>query len=238
MGLPGLVIILAQNQRSVGESLDQEQIAVNLGWHGLLSPLKITEHITQLLLSLETRNLMASKGQSLVDGAGTDRVLIFFQKKKFRLRRACQEDYRLFWSWVNDPGVRQSAFSKAYIPLEENHSWFFRKIQDPNCIIFIALDESDCPIGQVRFDIKEAGEAEIDVSIDKAQRGLGFGGAIIDAATEEIFKNTSVKEVNAFVKPDNIPSLKAFERAKYNPTGLADLEKEKAVHLKRRSNND
>ena len=43
MGLPGLIIILADNQRPVGQWLDQSGIGVNLGWHAALSPEQIAQ---------------------------------------------------------------------------------------------------------------------------------------------------------------------------------------------------
>jgi UDP-2,4-diacetamido-2,4,6-trideoxy-beta-L-altropyranose hydrolase len=75
MGLPIVVIILADNQRAVAEGLEAAGAAVNLGWHDDLSPSKIAHALVDLAEAASMRKAMARRGRELVDGKGNKRVL-------------------------------------------------------------------------------------------------------------------------------------------------------------------
>jgi len=75
MGLPIVVIILADNQRTIAEGLETAGAAVNLGWHEDLSPSKIEQALVNLAEAVGMRKEMARRGRELVDGKGNKRVL-------------------------------------------------------------------------------------------------------------------------------------------------------------------
>lgn len=230
MGLPGLIIILADNQAPVGHWIDKLGIGVNLGWHASLSPVQISQATIRLLASPGIREEMTANGQALVNGEGAARVLMLVNGQRLRLRRVRDDDCRLLWQWANDPEVRKVAFSVAYIPWEDHLRWFAHKKSDLHCLHFIAVDDQDRPVGQVRFDIKEGDNAEIDVSIAKEKRGSGYGKLILELAAKELFRTTTVRAIDSFIKIDNIRSIKAFEKAKYKRIGPLTIQGEPSVH--------
>jgi UDP-2,4-diacetamido-2,4,6-trideoxy-beta-L-altropyranose hydrolase len=75
MGVPCIMIILADNQREVAEELAQADIVCNLGWHYMLSCEDIANALIQLIRSREVRKYMSDKGQELIDGSGTDKTI-------------------------------------------------------------------------------------------------------------------------------------------------------------------
>jgi len=75
MGLPALVIILADNQRAVAEGLDEAGIVVNLGWYKDLATTDIAQALVSLAGAANERTEMCRRGRELVDGKGNDRVL-------------------------------------------------------------------------------------------------------------------------------------------------------------------
>lgn len=75
MGLPALVLILADNQRAVAERLDEAGVVVNLGWHKDLAATDITQALVNLAGAPDERAEMSRRGRDLVDGKGNDRVL-------------------------------------------------------------------------------------------------------------------------------------------------------------------
>ena len=75
MGLPSLLLILADNQRPVADRLGSLGVSVNLGSYRKSSSTKITQAVTQLLEAPERRAEMAQQGRGLVDGRGVARVL-------------------------------------------------------------------------------------------------------------------------------------------------------------------
>ena len=231
MGLPSLILILADNQQEVADKLDALGVVINLGWHSGFESKRLTEVMERLLRLDNLRQKMSCTAQTLVDGEGSDRAIMFLQDKKLRLRAARDADCELLWNWVNDSGVRASAFSSAWIPWEEHLQWFTRKFKDPNCHIFIAFDYQDAPIGQVRFDLLENQQAEIDISIAREQRGLGYGKHLIKATIYRIFTSTSIQAIHAFVKSDNYSSIKTFEKVQFQNYGEAIVQGHLSRHF-------
>jgi len=233
MGLPGLMIILADNQRPVGQWLDRSGIGVNLGWHAGLSPHQIYQAALDLLGAPETRKAMALKGQALIDGEGADRILMFVQNNRLRLRRVRDDDCQLLWRWANDTAVREASFITEAILWEDHVRWFSQKRNDPSCLQFIAVDDREQPVGQVRFDLKDGESAEIGVSIDRERWGSGYGKLLLELAAAELFRTTTVRTINSFIKIDNNKSINAFEKAHYKKIGRVEIRGEQSVRYVR-----
>jgi UDP-2,4-diacetamido-2,4,6-trideoxy-beta-L-altropyranose hydrolase len=237
MGLPGLIITLADNQRPVSKWLGQMGIDVDLGWHASLSSERLARETFKILASPSIREKMSAKGRRLIDGDGAARVLMSVKGEEIRLRRVRDDDCLLLWQWANDGEVRDAAYSTAAIPWEDHLHWFTNKKSDPGCLQFIAVDGQDRPVGQVRFDIQEGDSAEIDVSVDREKRGLGYGKLILEMAAEELFQNTPVRSINSFIKISNIKSIRAFERAGYERVDSLNMHGEPSLYyLKQRGN--
>ncbi|MEL7227208.1 MAG: UDP-2,4-diacetamido-2,4,6-trideoxy-beta-L-altropyranose hydrolase, partial [Cyanobacteria bacterium J06576_12] len=74
MGLPSLMVILAENQRLVAETMDALGVSINLGWHCFIRPEQLTVQISQLLTQSQKRQRMVANAQNLVDGKGARRL--------------------------------------------------------------------------------------------------------------------------------------------------------------------
>ena len=107
-----------------------------------------------------------------------------------------------------------------------------------HAFFFIALDDQDIPVGQVRFDMHKEHEAEISVSIDRKKRGLGYGPLLISKAVEELFRTTSIRTIHAFIKQRNENSIRAFEKAHFERLGIETVKGNLAIHYVRRRNNE
>jgi spore coat polysaccharide biosynthesis predicted glycosyltransferase SpsG len=75
MGVPALVITMADNQLAVVGGLEKAGVVVNLGWHHNLSPAKILRAVQNLAMDTDKRSQMKRCGRALADGNGTQRVL-------------------------------------------------------------------------------------------------------------------------------------------------------------------
>ncbi len=230
-GLPCLVIALDAPQLIVARELESRGVAMNVGLHESASAAKIGACIKQLLCSPEDRVRMSMRGQELIDGKGVDRVVGALALSELRLRRASGADCVQLWKWVNDQAVRASAFHSGEISWDEHRRWFSSKLNDPQCVQFIAMDGQGVPIGQIRFDI-HGGEAEVDLSIDKEKRGLGYGAALIQMGIRELGRTIPVKAVHAFIKPDNEASEKSFLGAAFKVQGIEEIKGIRSLHLK------
>jgi UDP-2,4-diacetamido-2,4,6-trideoxy-beta-L-altropyranose hydrolase len=75
VGLPTITIILAENQKSISESLDKEGALINLGWYQNVTENNIKEVIKGLIEDPQRMVSMSDKGRQLVDGEGVGRVI-------------------------------------------------------------------------------------------------------------------------------------------------------------------
>lgn len=230
MGLPSLLLILADNQRPIAEGLDRLGVAVNLGWHQNLSSAEIAQSLTKLLVAAGVRTEMARRGRELVDGKGGARVSDHLMGKRLRLRQVSEDDCRVIWEWANDLDVRMVSFSSEPIPWEQHVKWFKSKLSDPHCIFYIATNSGGVPIGQIRYDVED-NKAVVSVSIDRKLRGQGYGSRLIGLASRKLFGGSDIDTVHAYVKQGNVASVGAFVKAGFREMGTAMIHGHQAIHL-------
>ncbi len=127
-----------------------------------------------------------------------------------KFRKAEAEDVFLTYEWATDPVVRQNSFSNNKIDFENHREWFLSKINNRAVLYLIAEDEGES-IGQLRFR-KNADHSVIGVTIAPSKRGKGYGTKILTEGIIECTKYWNLP-VYAFIKIDNIASIKAFEKA-------------------------
>jgi spore coat polysaccharide biosynthesis predicted glycosyltransferase SpsG len=75
MGIPNVIVVLAENQKGIARGLGEADSAVNLGWHENVGTSEIESALKSLLRNDQKRRRMADRAQSLVDGSGSERVL-------------------------------------------------------------------------------------------------------------------------------------------------------------------
>ena len=148
-----------------------------------------------------------------------------------KIRPVSDTDCRLLWEWVNEPQVRAFAFNSEPVPWVEHLEWFRKKRSDPACSILILTDERDTPVGQVRFDMESDKAAEIAISIASEQRGNGYGTEAIRLACDYFHRQKPVAEVAAYIKPENGPSIRAFQKAGFADRGKRVVRGQEAVWM-------
>ncbi|MEM7354451.1 MAG: UDP-2,4-diacetamido-2,4,6-trideoxy-beta-L-altropyranose hydrolase [Acidobacteriota bacterium] len=217
MGLPALLVSVAENQRPVAAELARRGAALDLGWHEALDHQVLTQQVTELLADRSARKTMVERARALVDGDGVDRVVACLLTEPLWLRPVRRSDRRLLWEWANDAAVRQASLSSEPIPWQDHLGWFERQMSDGAGPFWIAMDQDEKPIGQVRFDIAPPREAEIHISIANGHRHRGHGPYLLQRAAEHLFGTRGVRRIHAHIKPDNLASARAFQRAGYQP---------------------
>jgi UDP-2,4-diacetamido-2,4,6-trideoxy-beta-L-altropyranose hydrolase len=214
LGVPSLLVAVADNQRAVAQGLDRAGAARSLGRYEDLTEEKLAKAVRDLAESPTARAEMSARARALVDGQGVLRVVTEMKAQLIDLRPVRLEDARTLFDWANDREVRSVSFRPDTIPWEEHLSWLAAKRNDPTCRFYLGSDHGGVPLGQIRFDASGE-EAEVSVSLDARFRGLGYGSALILAGSRRVFADSRVRRLYAYVKEDNEPSVRAFLKAGY-----------------------
>jgi UDP-2,4-diacetamido-2,4,6-trideoxy-beta-L-altropyranose hydrolase len=74
LGLPALLIVLAENQRPAAEELNRRGAAIHVGGSAEIRPSTLSAHLTRLVNSRDARKAISERGRELVDGRGAERV--------------------------------------------------------------------------------------------------------------------------------------------------------------------
>jgi spore coat polysaccharide biosynthesis predicted glycosyltransferase SpsG len=82
LGLPSVLLVLAENQRGIAEGLDRANVALNLGWYEGVTSNRVAGALLALLGDRGRRQQMSHNGQGLVDGMGAARVVSILNGQK------------------------------------------------------------------------------------------------------------------------------------------------------------
>jgi len=178
LGLPSLVVAIADNQLPFAVALDQVGAIQLLGDAASV----FAEQILQALLAALQGPWPRACGHGLTDGWGAARVAtaLLGMQPPLQPRPATAADGALLLRWANDPQVRANSFSPEPIAPDEHQRWFRAGLADVNRLLLIASDAQGCPLGQIRFDrqpqpaVEAPREAMIDLSLDRCARGQGW----------------------------------------------------------------
>lgn len=218
LGLPTLIITLAENQRPIVEKLGRAGLVQWLGHKDRIDAIQLARSL-QTILETGTPPEWSQRCRALIDGKGAERVVSFLlldAQTKLLTRLARLDDENILLQWANDPVVRKYAFQPDAIDPDTHHKWFHKRLGDhKNCRLYIVETENKIPIGQVRFDKLDTGW-EISYSLDSRVRGRGMGKSLLQNAILT-FKKTMVEtQIFARVKDDNIRSHKLLERINFH----------------------
>ena len=146
-------------------------------------------------------------------------------------RRAVQSDVEFLYNLRCEPEVRAASWNSLIIECDRHVVWFDELMDDPNRELYI-LEDGETQVGQVRYDTKDGGIAEVNVSISNQHYGKGYASeGLFESARTYFANNPAVKTIFAHIKPDNKGSLKAFNKAGYSNKGLVNYNGHECVEM-------
>ena len=232
LGLPSLIVVLADNQRDLAESAQNMGLGWNLGPSDSLNVPALADTLRRFLLDSATRASMAQRGPEIVDGHGTGRVIKRMRSggSRLQIRRIDQQDCRKVWEWANEPLIRSVSFNVEPIAWEQHQQWFTARLNHPSCLFWIAEDADKHAMGQLRLEL-DGPEATISISLDPRFRGMGYGPEFIRLCIQESFQSRPINLVHAFIREDNTISQSAFLKAGFFKRGTVLVHGHAAHHL-------
>ena len=135
-----------------------------------------------------------------------------------RVRPVSHDDCILLYRWLNDPLMRAMSLKQGQIPIDIFKRWFYLLVTDKDVLLLIAdllVDDRWVSIAQVRIHA----DGEDSISICEEYRGKRLATPIILASLDFAKNNFSISNVFTRIRCDNIPSIRAFERAGFRFNG-------------------
>lgn len=212
VGLPSLVVSIAENQRPAAAALAQEGLIQYVGAADDVGVAELTAAVDKAVAGTEDLSQQSLRGTLMVDGLGAMRVAECMDPTAsglLRLRSAADSDAALFFGWVNDPEARRQSLNTASIPWPAHREWFCARIKDSRSQLFV-LEAKSLPVGQIRFD-EDAGDVRIDYSIDSPFRGRGWGERLVALGMQRVAE-AGRAVFRADVKASNGASAATFAR--------------------------
>jgi len=214
LGLPALVVTLADNQVPIAEELHRLGVVRWLGNVNSVSVSALSNALLEVCLDDGSLSEWSTRCRATVDGRGIGRVseiLLLNSTTPLNARPACLDDEMLLLQWANDPLVRDNAFCAKTIDELDHRTWYYRRLRSPEtCQIYILETKLGTPIGQVRFEYCD-GVYEIDYSLAAIARGRGLGAPLLRTAMLAFRQSREGSWVFGRVKSGNFASRKVFE---------------------------
>jgi len=211
LGLPNIVIPIAENQQAICQALLAHQAAL------LVQQSDIESRLIPALHDLLNNYIKyVDNNLGLCDGKGVQRVINVIMANTeisgFRLRPVSIDDALLIYQWQSDPVTRRYALNPNTPSWVEHKCWMEKKLQRQQDYFFLIINAGRSePYGAVRLD--ELGTDNYLISIfvdpDKHGQGIGLTGLkLLDKCLPGI-------RIHATVLTENIASQRLFSNAGY-----------------------
>ena len=213
VGLPALVVTLADNQRPIAEELNRRRLIRWLGHQDYVTEADFSQALRELFAQASLLGEF-SNGRKLVDGKGVHRVwaaMVATSASNLRARNATLADEPLLLEWANDPTTRANGFSGSQITPQAHKQWFRSRVHygDDYHLYVVETIEGEA-LGQVRFERAEETWV-VGYSLAPVFRGQGLGRLLLDAALLQLRNEECDPFVIGEVKTDNLASCRVFE---------------------------
>ena len=209
LGLPSILIAIAENQLNNACRLNKKNAVKSLGCFDILSDQLIADGINALLAHPDQCIEMSKSAATVCDGYGVNRVVsqLLAKKDDLLLRPATFADSDVMFFWQQDVSTRQYARNTEAPSHEQHESWLKKKLNDPNCL-FNVMTVGNEPVGVLRFDRVANSENtfEISILVSPAYRKKGYASAAL-RLSRLLFPNL---EFYAEVHSDNQVSHQLF----------------------------
>tara|TARA_Y100000589_G_scaffold300319_1_gene310360 strand:+ start:2179 stop:2649 length:471 start_codon:yes stop_codon:yes gene_type:complete len=154
-----------------------------------------------------------------------------------RLRPAEQSDAASVFEWRNDPWIVSLSTSGQSVKREQHDAWFSRMLDREHHLFWIIESRCGEGMGIVKVDLAPDQTAVITAYLLKLFIGKGRGPEAIILATQKAFEQwPELKCINAFIRPENDRSIRAFSRVGFVEDSKGDARNEVKMSIYRPKN--
>jgi len=214
VGLPSIVIALADNQQTICKNLEAVGAAISVELNAINK--NLMNAYKQLIKNYSE---MRSINLNLCDGKGVERIMKRINKlfnNTLNLRFATLKDVEQVYNWQCEPETRRYALNKDVPSLAEHTAWMTRKLESKNDYFYIIelaanRDKKATSVGVVRLDKSDKGKYTISIFIAPEH----FGKGIAKHALKQVDILHPKAFIDAVVLKENTASQTLFSRAGY-----------------------
>ena len=232
LGLPTLLLRLADNQNDNARALAAAGVAIDLGSARALDEATLAAQLTGLAQDPAACAKLSQNGALVCDGLGARRIASVIDPRlagdgrTVQLRKTTPADAELVFSWQRLPEVRRHAKTPRVPTWDEHSAWFARRSTDIANGPFSLIEHDDKPVGVLRFDAidrvpgTDGGAAGpqaylVSILVDPAEQGKGIARAALACGRDLLPDGRFYAEILSA----NLPSQRLFAAAGYKPTG-------------------
>jgi UDP-2,4-diacetamido-2,4,6-trideoxy-beta-L-altropyranose hydrolase len=224
LGLPTLVITLANNQHLIVDELDKRGL---VRWIGDKDSIQVDALVAQISIFLQqSLDTWSASCLKVVDGLGVGRVCAALLANKNTVliaRSACQDDEAQLLEWANDPLTRRNSFSGGQILPESHHLWFSQCLAKADCQLYLIETAGGLAAGQVRFE-RAHSAWEVHFTLSPVLRGRDLGSSLLKTALDAFVKAKPGVVVFGEVKAENRASCRIFEALNFSLVSAVDAD--------------
>ncbi|WP_038305149.1 UDP-2,4-diacetamido-2,4,6-trideoxy-beta-L-altropyranose hydrolase [Kingella kingae] len=213
LGLPTLLLVIADNQRTIAEQLQQVGAAISLHAQEIDTP-KFAECVA-FFRQPENLAQMSEKAARLCDAFGAKRVAQHIEDLTknadfANIRRATLDDCRQIFEWRNHADIRKFMFNTDELIWENHTAWFAKQLSNPDFIMLI-YQVNDVAQGYVSFTHQSDNAWEWGFYLAPTC-SRGQGSRMGRLALAWAFAELGTAKIIGQVLPHNIASLKLHEK--------------------------
>jgi UDP-2,4-diacetamido-2,4,6-trideoxy-beta-L-altropyranose hydrolase len=220
LGLPSILVTIADNQCRIVAMLAEAGAAIDIGAADTGLERRLTEKLQALLPDTSGWAAMANMGRKLVDGLGVDRIVLAAlgsvpakDGAAVRLRPANATDEDWLLQLQSQAEARRYSNDPSPPAPERHREWLACTLADSSRLLMIAMLEG-VPVGMLRLDRQAHGE-RVNIAVDSRYHRRGIGAAIL--ALVALLRPGAA--LDAEVLPGNKASQALFATAGYRKVG-------------------
>lgn len=209
--MPILGGYFVDNQKQIYAAMAHDNVIIEGGDFSQYSIADFQEVLEDKFRALDS-NQYVEKQSAIFDGKSGQRILGLINTLNISFRAAGKSDLQRTFEWSSDEMVRKNSYHSEVITIKNHTKWFLNKIVSENTLFLIVL-VNDQPAGVVRYE-NDTAAAVVGILIGKEYRGQNLASHILSKSAEIYFEKFE-NPVQAFIKKQNIASIKSFEKAGY-----------------------
>ena len=217
LGLPSIVIPLADNQHQISRVLQSRHAAVIVRLANLDADLSgAYDHLVANWTKYHNASLL------VCDGLGVNHVMIELEHldtsvaRNFGLVKASREDIKKIFEWQSNPVTRKYSLNSQAPTWAQHIAWMEKKLSNTKDFFYMTVDlDTQKKVGVVRLDHLDDKCYLVSIFVNPDSYGKGIGIKSL-SLLDDIHRDITI---HATVLPEHIASQNLFQKANYERAG-------------------